>query len=166
MILEIANDMRTTLLLFTFLFICFYAGAQSVSRQVLSNAGNPIATTGMSINFTLGEPIVGLVSNENEGLDQGFWAGYLFLEMEETALQDLVLFPIPVRDILHIVPGDTQVFGFQLYSMLGQQLLSRVFEGNDSEIQVDLSTMANATYLAKVFVQGETTARDFKIIKH
>lgn len=161
----IAKDMRTTILILTFLFIGFWASAQSVSRKIMANAGVPLASTDVSINFSLGEPIVGLVSNENSALDQGFWAGYLFIALTENTSDDLVLFPIPVTDVLHIIPGDNQVFALQVFSMTGQQVMSRVFGESGPEIQVDMSTLANATYLANVFVRGESKSRTFKIIK-
>ncbi|MEM6892175.1 MAG: hypothetical protein AAF554_00705 [Bacteroidota bacterium] len=148
-----------------FLLFGLSVGAQGISRTVVANAGTNLSSENMQLHFTLGEPIVGLITNENGVLDQGFWASYLFIELVENNFDDLVLFPIPVEEILHIVPGNNEVFGFRLFSMTGQQLMSQVFEDSGPEIQVDLSTLANATYIANVFVEGEDVPRQYKLIK-
>ena len=148
-----------------FLLFGFSSGAQSISRTVVANAGTQLSSENIQLHFTLGEPIIGLINNETGAVDQGFWSGYLFMAPVKTDFDDLVLFPIPVQEILYIIPGNNEVFGFKLFSMTGQQLVSQVFENSSNEIQVDLSTLANAIYIVNVFVEGEDRPRQYKLIK-
>jgi len=149
------------------LFTSFCTWAQTIDRTLLSNGGEPMENSQIRLNFSIGEPIVGLVGTGENTIDQGFWSGYIFLDApsENDTNDDLILFPVPVVDILHIVPGENEVIGLRVFSLNGQQVMNRILTDNGPEIQVNMTQLSNATYVARIFVRGENRARTFKIIK-
>ena len=55
--------------------VVFTAYGQSIERQVLASSGNTISNSTVQLDFTLGETIVGDISNSNVILNQGFHQG-------------------------------------------------------------------------------------------
>ena len=55
--------------------LVFLAHGQSIERQVIASSGNTISNSTVQLDFTLGEMIVGDVSNSNMMLNQGFHQG-------------------------------------------------------------------------------------------
>lgn len=66
--------------IYLFLFpLTIGLNAQSVGKTVVSAGGMALSDKGVKLGFTIGEPIVGPVSNA-ESVDHGFWAGSLYVD--------------------------------------------------------------------------------------
>jgi hypothetical protein len=50
-------------------------GGPAVNRWVISSGGAPASGSGVTLNDTLGQPVIGSSSNGGAGLSAGYWAG-------------------------------------------------------------------------------------------
>jgi len=73
-LIKTQNKMKTIYVLLILLTSYGVSHAQSISQYVFGNTGATISGASNSLSFTLGEPVIGLISN-GESLGQGFWLG-------------------------------------------------------------------------------------------
>lgn len=160
----------TFLALFLFGFIGMNQ-AQSLSQFVVGNSGETISGASGSLSFTVGEPIVGSITN-GSALGQGFWLGAIegvILGTDDFSLEAATaVYPNPVRDQLSISFSDIQgeEFDFVLFDVSGRQILKKQVSSNVSTEQMNLSSLANGTYLIKVIRLNGGHSKTFKIIKN
>ncbi len=140
--------------------------AQSIDKTVIAAAGNTISVSEVSIAYTIGEPIVGLVVNENS-IDQGFWAGSLQVEniTEQKDLEGIVVYPNPVVNEVNIFTNANEIFGISLFAVDGRKVLNQMVETELLEHRIDLSYLAKGVYVLRLFVKGDIKGKLFKIIK-
>ena len=62
-----------TISTFLVLWLAMITQAQSIDTSVISNSGGTHSNANNSINFSIGETIIGTISN-SQSLDQGFWS--------------------------------------------------------------------------------------------
>ncbi len=77
-----------------------------------------------------------------------------------TSIMEVTYYPNPVSDILNI-DSATNIEQVAIYSVTGQQLLSKALDGANT---VDVSFLSNGVYFVKAF--GNNTSTTFKIIKN
>lgn len=82
------------------------------------------------------------------------------LSAEDLYLDNLKVYPNPVKDILN-VSYDKKITSINIYSMVGQQIISK--EINAKESKIDTSNLAVGTYLLKVNFNDEV--KTLKIVK-
>ena len=75
-------------------------------------------------------------------------------------LKNVVVYPNPVRDILNI-SFDTTITSVAIYNLLGQQVIVKSLNTNESGI--DVSNLTSGTYLVKVY--AENAVKTLKVIK-
>ena len=149
------------------LFTTACLNAQSVDRNVAATSGNMLANVSATINFTIGEPIVGFISNETS-IDQGFWAGSLFVEplTEEENLGDILVYPNPVKDMLTLFTANKEINGIDLFSVNGQRVLKQLVDTQQLEHQIDMSHITRGVYVLRLFMKEDQEEKLFKIIKN
>lgn len=156
-------------LLLTYVLLGFgvSTSAQAISKTVMANGGGALTNSEIQLNSTIGEPIVRMVSNELS-LDQGFWAGSLFVEplTPSEALDGIVVFPNPVEEVLNIFTNNTRVYGITLFSMEGRMVLQKKVDETKTEHLIDASILAKGVYVLQVFVTGKAEEKLFKVIKN
>lgn len=151
------------------LYLIFSAvslSAQYVDKTVMANAGNSLVGSEVSMDFTIGEPIVGLVHNELS-IDQGFWAGSLRVEplQPEKELGGIVVYPNPVGDELNIFTNSNRLVGITLFSVNGQRVLKEKVEASQLEHHINVNHLSKGTYVLSLFLEESTEEKMFKIIK-
>lgn len=155
-------------LLLTYFLILTAAAlsAQSMDKTVMSSAGSNMAISEVSIGYTIGEPIVGFIANENS-IDQGFWAGSLQIEAvtEAKNLDGIVVYPNPVETVLTIFTNNNEIFGITLFGVNGQQVFKQNVENTQLEHTIDLSYLSKGMYVLRLFMKDDTEGKLFKIIK-
>lgn len=158
--------MKKLLLATILLFAGFTTQAQEISKFVTSIGGEPIANASNSINFTIGEPLIGFVSN-NGSVDQGFWAGSLQVEpiTVEEDLDGIVIYPNPVEEELNIYAGANQIYGITLFAVNGQMTLKKKVDATLLEHRINTSHLAKGMYVLRLFTQEDKQEKLFKIIK-
>jgi hypothetical protein len=156
------------LLLFGALGMC---QAQSISQFVVGNSGETISGANVTLSFTIGEPVIGTVTN-GSSLGQGFLLGAIegiVLGAEDFSQETaMTVYPNPVGNQLSISFNDIQGEGFDfvLYDVSGRQIFQQKVSSNVSTEQIDLSALTNGTYLIKVIRLQNEQSKTFKIIKN
>ncbi|TKS55570.1 BspA family leucine-rich repeat surface protein [Mesohalobacter halotolerans] len=82
------------------------------------------------------------------------------LSVESKDFKNLNYYPNPVGSTLHI-SNNLPLKQVLIYNISGQLLIKKSF--NDTEINLDLNTLPQSTYIAKIKTDGQST--QFKIIK-
>ncbi|WP_400071497.1 T9SS type A sorting domain-containing protein [Zobellia russellii] len=159
--------MKAKLLLFFLSVSTTFSFAQSIERSVVSNVGGTMASAEVSVSFTIGEPIVGLVG-ENNSVDQGFWAGKGILVIPLSPGEDpsnILVYPNPVIEEVTVFTSQNKVYGIELFSVNGQRVLNQKVETSKSEYKIDMAYMAKGVYVLKLYIEGSTDSKAFKLIK-
>lgn len=158
--------MHRLLLIGPFIFMFTVLNAQTSDKRVMASAGNILANSEVSISYTIGEPIIGMVHN-GSSVDQGFWAGSLLVEpiTEVTDLNGIKVYPNPVVDELNIYTDGNEVYGITLFGVDGKRALKQKVDASLLEHKINLSYLAKGVYVLRLLVEGNQEEKLFKIIK-
>lgn len=145
--------------------------AQSISKQVIGSSGQALTNNINTINFTVGEAIVGNVENGN-AIHQGFWSKMvnddtLSIETFVESSEDISVFPNPVVDILKIKfkVNSASNYTIELYNINGQQIIKLNPSFGGQIKQIDINHLPNAVYLLKISDKTSNYQKSIKIIK-
>ncbi|MBU2948110.1 T9SS type A sorting domain-containing protein [Zobellia uliginosa] len=159
--------MNKKLLFFYLIINSTFSSAQSLERSVISNVGGTMTGTDLTVSFTVGEPIVGLVVNDNS-VDQGFWAGkgilVIPLSLEEEP-SNILVYPNPVVEEVTVFTDQNKVLGIELFAMNGQRVLSQRVDEAKLEYNIDMAYMAKGVYVLKLYLENNSETKEFKLIK-
>jgi hypothetical protein len=108
-----------------------------------------------------------ILSGEPVGTGVVFIDNVLFFDesltgLENTALEQLLIYPNPIDDVVHIKANEL-ITSIEIYNTLGQQLLAKM--GNQQEIEIPTSVLPNGIYMVKVQTQNGHR-QQFKIQKN
>lgn len=158
--------MMKLLLTYLLLFITVCLSAQTMAKNTVSNAGAELANFEATISFTIGEPIVGMIAN-NGSIDQGFWAGSLFVEpiTTEEELAGIVVYPNPMINELNIQTNNNPVFGITMFAVNGKMALKQKVKSTQLEHKIDVSHLARGMYVLRLTVENSQEEKVFKVIK-
>ncbi|GAA0873199.1 hypothetical protein GCM10009117_23460 [Gangjinia marincola] len=146
------------------------AQAQSISQAVIGNSGTTLSNASTELNFTLGEPVVGNVSNATS-VGQGFWNGAIAeitLSNDDFELiNSTSVYPNPVIDRITITfeEMNNQTFELKLSDINGKQLLDESFENTMGRKEIDLSAFSGGIYFLRISNQGSQSSKTIKLIK-
>ncbi len=163
--------MKKILLLFTIVFVSLEMQGQSISKQVLAGLGKSITNGVYTLNFTVGEPIIGMVQN-GEVIQQGFW-GSIFNDdtLNVTTLIDdpneISVFPNPVIDYIQIKYKlqDPKNYTVCLFDIGGKEVLNIQKNILNKHIQINMRNLVDGTYLLVIAGKSSNYNKSFKIIK-
>ena len=141
--------------------------ALTIDKSVVASGGEPLSNNDIHLNLTLGEPLIGTVTNDVT-LDQGFWAGGLLVEplVPEEELGGIIVFPNPVEDQLNIFTNNLSVYGITLFSVEGRLVFNKKVNESQTQHILDASILAKGVYVLQVFVEGDSKEKLFKVIKN
>jgi hypothetical protein len=164
--------MKTTLFFFCFLIGGFHLYSQQISKQVIGSSGEPLSNGTHTINFTVGEPIVGIVQN-NAAILQGFWAE--LLNDDTLSVSSIVelenwvsVYPNPVVNYLKFNFNTQSVSYFKvgLFDVSGKLLIEDTLKNQNANSQLDLSHLSSGIYLLKITASETNYNKSIKIIKN
>jgi len=159
--------MKKQLLTYFAMLVLTAINAQTIGKTVVSASGGTASNADLSISFTIGEPIVGLVQGD-AAIDQGFWAvGQLLVEPEssEEELGGILVYPNPVESELTIFTNNKEVYGISLFSVDGRRVLKKMVESTQLEHKIDMSHLSRGMYVLRLLVEDDSKGKLFKIIK-
>ncbi|RZK11315.1 MAG: T9SS type A sorting domain-containing protein [Flavobacterium sp.] len=84
-----------------------------------------------------------------------------FLNIDDFVLNELKVYPNPVKNILNIVSNKSTVESIIVYDLLGKTILSKTVNGTST--MVNVSGLSNGIYLVKIVAAQEEKV--FKIVK-
>lgn len=162
--------MKSLLIMLCFIYATSYLQAQSISKQVIGSSGEPISNGTYTLNFTIGEPIVGIIQN-GVTIHQGFWAELFSDEtLSITTLTDentISVFPNPVVNYLnfHFKQNEAVNYMVKLFDMSGKQVMNANLKSQNQNSQLDISQLSNGVYVLTLESKETNYNTSFKIIK-
>lgn len=139
--------------------------SQSISKQVIGAAGKTQTNSNLKVSYTVGEPVVGLMTAGGNQLGNGY---YPALNLQALSVEDNVLdvqlrvYPNPTSQSLYVSHPDMNSFGITIVDLNGKQLYSGTI---NKEEPLDVSNYTQGMYL--VTIENTTTNKKntYKIIK-
>ena len=140
--------------------------SQTISKQVIGAAGKTQSSATSKLSWTVGEPIVGLMTSNGNQLGNGY---YPALNLQALSVEDnsmnvqLIVYPNPTSQSLHVTHPDLNSFGIRIVDLNGKLL----YQGNiNKEEPLDVSNYTQGVYL--VTIENRTTKKNntYKIIKN
>ena len=179
--LNMPNIKANFCLLFCFfsIFIANYTFCQKLSPEVISSAGDISKTASVSLEWTLGETIIGSSKTADKHYTQGFHQSYLkvksiFPSNNESSASgyNMSVSPNPVDAILEIklstenIPTD-QISKVNLFliDMQGQQFPIQNSNEKPGSTFLDMSIFPSGVYFLKAQKENGLLLKSFKIIK-
>jgi hypothetical protein len=148
------------------LILCISIQGQSLSPELVSSSGIFFQGTSGTLSYSIGECIVGDLSNSKASLSQGFHQNIEVIpgiksKEDET---EITVFPVPAENSLTLTTGnqfmDISVFLIDVKGCtIWQQLITT------SETQIDLTNMPAGNYILHLRSESGTIFQSFKIVK-
>lgn len=153
------------------LIIAISVSGQQVDRHVISSGGGQFQNNLISMDWTLGEPVILTFENDNAILTQGFHQDYLRITEIEDLIEEsfeIKVFPNPASSFIHLKISNEETLQpfIQLYDLHGKQLLNKqLAPSNKIDEQIELTGFPNGTYILKVTVSGGKQYKSYKVQK-
>ena len=145
------------------IILLFSAVISTKAQKVVSSGGDYQERSSGSLSWTIGEPVVGTVSNGNV-ITQGFQQSRLIIanisEVKNPQVKVLV-FPNPTSEFLTVKLSEHQAYTMQLFNLNGQLLMEQ--KANSIENKINMTTYTKGTYLLKLTNNKESNT--YQIIK-
>lgn len=159
-----------TLLILTFGFL-LNVNAQSITQDVVGNAGGTYLQSSGSMQYNIGEPIIETYKEPNKpqmylGFEQG---SYSIVGVEENRLipdLEVALYPNPSNGIFYLQLDRDDLQNFKL--TVNDQLGKLIFENNSLEAittSIDIRTFEKGIYHVIVTNLKLDYQKNFKVIK-
>ena len=148
--------MKYILLSLTFVCIFSLSYGQSLERQVVSSAGSFISKSSVSLEYTIGETIVGNFKSSSAEFTQGFNQGSakkngvgISIIQENNVLE---IYPNPSHDVLNV---QSKVNGLvQITNSQGGKVLEGYSIIGSGTIQCDISSLSPGVYYVEFAYQN------------
>lgn len=140
--------------------------AQSISSSVISTAGKINNSASTQLNWTLGEPIVKLMTNTGTQISSGY---HNQLNLQALSVEDndinafIKIYPNPTSDYLIISKPNVEDASINIYNELGQILLK--YNVSLQENRIDISELSSGIYIVKIKNNNSQKSNTYKIIK-
>ena len=147
------------------LILCQVTIAQSISKQVIGAAGKTQSNGNSKLSWTVGEPVVGLMTAGGNQLGNGY---YPALNLQALSVEDNVLdvqlrvYPNPTSHSLYVSHPDVNSFGITIVDLNGKQLYSGTI---NKEEPLDVSSYTQGMYMVTIENTITNKKNTYKIIK-
>lgn len=155
---------------FLFLLSSSFIYGQLLHHQSISAQGTSfMLNTGLIVNQTIGQQSsIGTATNSvvvQQGFQQSFWAALIDDSTLSNSVQ-VIAYPNPFVSTIsfqfsNVVDDEISVL---IYDIQGRMLLNKQKKVTNGLLSIDLSTLANASYLVRLSTKGATLY--CKIIKN
>ncbi|WP_353779462.1 T9SS type A sorting domain-containing protein [Winogradskyella sp. 3972H.M.0a.05] len=163
--------MKHFIITLSLLIASLQLNGQSISKQVIGSSGKAITNGTYTINYTVGETIVGKIEN-GQTIYQGFWAE---LNSDETlSVQTLVeqtesisVFPNPTVNLLQVKfkLQEASNYQVQLYDVNGKQIFNLKPVSQGDITRMNISHLSSGMYVLVIADKTSNYNKSFKIIK-
>jgi hypothetical protein len=156
--------MKNTILT-VFLLLTSFSYAQSISKSVIGMAGKTQSNGGLSVSWTAGEPVVGLMTGGSAQLGNGY---YPSMDVQALSKEDFTMdvaikiYPNPSSNYLYAEQKDQHQLRINIVDVNGRIVL----ENNiNSGGQIDISNFSIGIYVVQVQDLETKKKNTYKIIK-
>lgn len=149
-----------------FLLLAFFSYGQRISKSVIGMAGKTRVNGGLSISWTAGEPVVGLMTNGSAQLGSGF---YPSLDVQALTKEDFTMdvaikiYPNPTSNYLYAEQKDQHQLRINIVDVNGRVVLENKINSGG---QIDISSFSHGIYLIQVYDLETNKKNTYKIIKN
>ena len=149
-------------------FILFISFTNVYSQELISTSSAFVEKDGIKISWSIGEVVIGTISNNDIELTQGFLQPLIIdifpTGIEEMYRLDMIAYPNPVFDKV-LFKGEDPMgeYNIRLVDKTGKVLLEKRMNYND--LSLDMSKYNYGTYFIEVVESGTNKRRIFSIIK-
>jgi hypothetical protein len=140
--------------------------SQTISKQVIGTAGKTQSNSNIEVTWTIGEPIVGIMTAGGNQLGNGYHPA---LNLQALSIEDITLevqiklYPNPTSEFLYISSPMIDSFNIQIEDLSGKQ----VYMGNISKDQpLDVSSYSQGMYMVTIENKENNKRNTYKIIKN
>ena len=147
------------------LLLSSIVSAQSISKQVIGAAGKTLTNNNLKLSYTVGEPVVGLMTAGGNQLGNGY---YPAMDLQALSVEDNVLdvqlkvYPNPTSKSLYVSHPEMNSFGISIVDLNGKQLYSGTI---NKEEPLDVSNYTQGMYLVTIENTSTNKKNTYKIIK-
>ena len=151
--------------LFHVILITSIGYSQTISKQVIGSAGKTQSNPNLKVSWTIGEPVVGLMTAGNNQLSNGYYAAMNIktLSVEDNTLDvQLKVYPNPTSQSLHVSHPECNSFRICIADLNGKQL----YQGTiNKEQSLDVSSYTQGIYMVTIENTATKKKNSYKIIK-
>lgn len=147
------------------LFITVTSYSQTISKQVNGVSGEIQNASTVQLSWTIGEPVVGLMTAENIQLGNGY---YQAMDIQKLSVQEssknfgIKVYPNPTSKFLYFFLPEFNLFSVQIVDMNAKLL----YEGTINKDQsLDISNYLEGIYFITVVNKETNEKYTFKILK-
>ena len=139
--------------------------AQSISKQVIGAAGKTQSNGNSKLSWTVGEPVVGLMTAGGNQLGNGY---YPAMDLQALSVEDNVLdvqlrvYPNPTSQSLYVSHPDMNSFGISIVDLNGKQLYQGTINKDEP---LDISNYTQGMYLVTLENKETQKKNTYKLIK-
>ncbi|MDD2564208.1 MAG: T9SS type A sorting domain-containing protein [Salinivirgaceae bacterium] len=155
------------------LMVATFANAQTISHSVVASAGENYTNseTGISISWTLGEPVIGTLTSDDESiiLTQGFQQGMLGGDVYIVTLDfsaEITVYPNPATNFVNI-KVDGLINGalkLEVLDIHGRIRAEHNNITNDDLVTIKADHLNSGVYMLR-FISGDQTVKTVRLIK-
>jgi hypothetical protein len=148
------------------LLISSIGQAQSISKQVIGAAGKTQTTGNSKLSWTLGEPVVGLMTAGGRQLSNGY---YPALNLQALSIEDIdmdmqiKLYPNPTSQVLYVSHPELNSFGITIVDLNGKHVYAGTINKDEP---LDVSNYTQGMYLVTIENKAANKKNTYKIIKN
>jgi len=160
--------MQTRRIFLVFLVMVFYntALSQSISKRVVGTSGNTLSNSNLKVSWTIGEPVVGLMTAGGNQLGNGYHPSLNVqaLSVEESLLDvQLKVYPNPTSQMLYVLHPELNSFLIKISDLNGKLIYSSSI---NKEEPLDISNYSQGMYLITIQNKENNKTNTYKIIKN
>lgn len=145
------NNLKLVLILFCFTMLGYTSTAQSLERTVVASAGQMLTAGGLSLEYTVGEAVVGQFSNSSIILNQGFNQADINTtnSIRSTAPELLIkVWPNPASSQLKVAVDENAKA--TIYDLSGKAIVAKIDVFKNQEEAIDISKLSSGLYFIKI----------------
>lgn len=137
------------------IFLAGWCHAQSIERSVVSTAGGEVKATGLSLEYTVGEAVVGYFAQPNLSLNQGFNQGYLKKSgsVEPLVRNRISIFPNPSTGLYSIQSDFSGQY--EVYTLQGKIVAEGSLKANTANVLNGEGFMSGVYFLLLISDKGD-----------
>ena len=139
--------------------------SQIISKQVIGTTGKTLSNSNLKVSFTVGEPVVGLMTAGGNQLGNGY---YPALDLQTLSVEDntldvqLKVYPNPTSQLLYVLHPNISSFGISIVDLNGKQLYVGTINKDEP---LDVSNYTQGMYLVTIENKETNKKNTYKIIK-
>lgn len=150
----------------TLLLATSFSYSQSISKQIIGSGGKTQSNSNLTVSWTTGEPIVGLMTAGGFQLGNGY---YPALDVQALSVEDQTLelqikvYPNPTTQLVYVSHPKLTTFSIQITDLNGKEIHTGKIE---NEVPLDISSYSNGMYLVTIENSLTNKKNTYKIIKN